>query len=110
LRAGQPDSEYGIATFDVRQGTFTRHMRMDPPWCGVGQLFAAAGGRLAILCPTSHQLRLVDPGAGVEAGRGTVSGEMAEISPGGSRLWVVSKAAEIRRLARVGSRAGAVAE
>ncbi len=95
LRVGQPESDYGIATFDVAQGAFTRTMRMDPPWCGVGQMFVAAGGRLAILCTTAHQVRLIDPTAGLEVGRVSVSGDMAEASADGSRMWVLSRSGEI---------------
>lgn len=98
LGVGQPESDYGIAVFDVARGVFTRTFRLDPPWCGVGELFTGATGQLAVLCTLSHQVRVLDPKAGKELGRLDVSGEMAERSPAGSLLWVFSRSGNLEEL------------
>jgi hypothetical protein len=98
LRVGQPDSEYGIAIFDVAKGTFTRTIWLDPPWCGVGEIFGAPADRVAVLCPVSHQLRMLDLNLGHEVGRLDVSGVMAAPSPDGRRLWLLSTAGDLEEV------------
>ena len=90
LRWRQPESEYSIAVYDVARGTFTQSIKLDDPWCGVGELFTAANGRVVVLCPLSHQIRLIDPRAGRQVGSVSVSGAMAAVSPDRRLLWVVS--------------------
>jgi hypothetical protein len=98
LRLGQPDSEYSIAVYDVARGAFTQTISLEPPWCGVGELFSAADGRVVVLCPTSHQVRLVDPRAGKQVASVSVSGEMAALSPDRRLLWVVSRTGSIQEV------------
>jgi len=98
LRVGQPDSEYGIAVYDVPQRAFTRTIRLDPPWCGVGELDALPDGRLAVLCPVSHQLRLVDPRVGRTVGRVPVTGDFGASSVDGQRQWIVSRAGQLQEM------------
>jgi len=50
LGVGQPEGTYGVAIYDVAQGAFIRSFGLGAPWCGVGELFAFADGRLAVLC------------------------------------------------------------
>jgi hypothetical protein len=98
LRVGQPDSEYGIAVYDVPQRAFTRMIRLDPPWCGVGELDALPNGRLAVLCPVSHQLRLVDPRDGRTVGSVPVTGEFGASSVDGRRQWIISRTGLIQEV------------
>lgn len=64
LRIGQPDGEYGVAVYDVARAAFVREIRLDPPWCGVAELYALPDDTLAVLCSTAQQLRLVATVAG----------------------------------------------
>jgi DNA-binding beta-propeller fold protein YncE len=90
LYTGQPDSEYGIAVYDVAQGSFTREFQLDAPWCGVAELYSLADGRLAVMCTVSHDLRLVDPKAGKQTATiGGLYGGNAAASRDGTRLWVL---------------------
>jgi hypothetical protein len=91
LRVGQPESDYGIAVYDVARSAFSRSMKLAAPWCGVAELYALPDGRLAALCPTAHQVRLIDPKTGQQVGSVSVSGEKGGTSPDGSKLWVVSR-------------------
>lgn len=63
LRIGQSDAEYGIAVYDVAQEAFTRQIPLDPPWCGVAQIFAAPR-YVEVFCPSAQEVRLIDPSAG----------------------------------------------
>jgi DNA-binding beta-propeller fold protein YncE len=90
LRIGQPDSEYGIAVYDVALGAFTREIRLDPPWCGVADLYARPDGTLAVYCDTSSDVRLIDLSRGVQMARVGLSGVGSAMSPDGQRLWTVS--------------------
>jgi hypothetical protein len=94
LGVGQPESEYGVAVYDVARGAFTRSITLQAPWCGVAELYALADGRLAALCPTAHQVRLIDPKTGQQVASVTVSGEKGALSPDGSQLWVVSSSGQ----------------
>ena len=100
LRAGQPDTEYAIAVYDVEQGAFTGEIALDPPWCGIGRLFALPDGRLAIYCGLGLSVRLIDPHAGRQVGTvdlgpppraGNLPGHPVSGVPGpdGRRFWVV---------------------
>jgi DNA-binding beta-propeller fold protein YncE len=90
LRVGQPDSAYGIAVYDVTRGAFTREIPLDPPWCGVADLYALPNGNLATYCSTSSDVRLIDPVRGTQLARVGVSGVGSVVSPDGQRLWTVS--------------------
>jgi hypothetical protein len=61
LRVGQPESDYGIAVYDVARGAFSRSITLSAPWCGVAELYALPDGRLAALFLTAHQVPLIDP-------------------------------------------------
>lgn len=98
LRLGQPDSEYSIAVYDVAGGAFTQTISLDEPWCGVGELFTAADGRVVVLCPTSHQVRLIDTRANKQVASVSVSGDMAALSPDRRLLWVVSRSGGIQEV------------
>jgi hypothetical protein len=98
LRVGQPESEYGIAVYDVARGVFTRSMTLPPPWCGVAELYALPDGRLAALCPTAHQVRLIDPKTGQQIGSVNVSGEKGAFGPDGSKLWVVTSSGQLQEV------------
>ncbi len=89
LRVGQPESDYGIAVYDVTRGGFSRSMKLAAPWCGVAELYALPDGRLAALCPTAHQVRLIDPTTGQQDGSVRVSGEKGALSPDGSKQQAV---------------------
>jgi dipeptidyl aminopeptidase/acylaminoacyl peptidase len=91
LRVGQPDSEYGIAVYDVARGAVTRHIRLDPPWCGVADLYALPDGRLAIYCYTSEDVRLADVGQGKEVARTYefLDAVGSAVSPDGRRLLTI---------------------
>lgn len=89
LRVGQPDSAYSIAVYDVARGAVTRQIPLDPPWCGVADLYALPNGNLAIYCYTSDDVRLVDVARGKEVARTGVSGVGSAVSPDGRRLWTV---------------------
>jgi hypothetical protein len=89
LRVGQPDSVYGIAVYDVVLGAITRQIQLDPPWCGVADLYALPDGNLALYCYTSNDVRLVDIARGKELARAGVSGVGSVVSPDGRRLWTV---------------------
>jgi hypothetical protein len=98
LRVGQPESEYGIAVYDVARGAFSRSMTLPGPWCGVAELSALPDGRLAALCPTAHQVRLLDPRTGQQVGSVSVSGEKGALSPDGSKLWVVTSSGQLQEV------------
>ena len=93
---GQPESDYGIAVYDVAQGAFSRSMTLPAPWCGVAELYALPDGRLAALCPTAHQVQLIDPKSGQQVGSVSVSGEKGALSPDGSKLWVVTSSGQFQ--------------
>ena len=64
LGVGQPDGEYGITVYNVAQGAFVREIQLEPPWCGVAELYVLPNRDLAVLCSTAQQLRLVVTAAG----------------------------------------------
>jgi len=98
LRVGQPESDYGIAVYDVARGAFTRSINLPAPWCGVAELYALPDGRLVALCPTGHQVRLIDPKTGQQVGSMSVSGEKGALSPDGSTLWVVTSSGQLQEI------------
>lgn len=100
LRVGQPDSQYGLAIYDVAKGRFTKEIWLDPPWCGVAGLSALPNGRVAVFCPTALDVRLVDLRLGkqvatVSLGSAPRAGNLpgwpirSVLAPDGSHLLVV---------------------
>jgi hypothetical protein len=98
LRVGQPESDYGIVVYDVARGAFSRSMMLAAPWCGVAELYALPDGRLAALCPTAHQVQLIDPNTGQQVGSVSVSGEKGALSTDGSKLWVVTSSGQLQEV------------
>lgn len=96
---GQPDGDYGVAVFDVAQGTFTRAITLDPPWCGVADLFPLPEARLAVVCKTIASVRLVDLRAGkqVAAVEG-LYGANSVASLDGRRLWVLARTGQLQEV------------
>ena len=95
LQRGQPDSEYGIAVFDVTRGVVTGEIRLEPPWCGFGELYALPDGRLAVFCPTAREVRLIDIAQGKQVAKVSVGGVGGLASPDGQRFWVVAEDARL---------------
>lgn len=96
LRVGQPESVYGIAVYDVAQGTFTGQIPLAAPWCGVADLFALPDGRLSLFCPTAGEVRLVDPGQGKQIASVAVGMAAGSVpSPDGRHVWLVRDTGEL---------------
>jgi hypothetical protein len=64
----------------------------------VAELYALPDGRLAALCPTAHQVRLVDPRTSQQVGSVSVSGENGALSADGSKLWVVTSSGQLQEI------------
>jgi hypothetical protein len=90
LQVGQPDTDYGIAVYDVTQGAFVRSISLDPPWCGVASLFALADGQLLVWCPTAHDVRWLDTQLGRQVATFGVSGVGGVLSPDRRAFWIVT--------------------
>ena len=73
-------------------------MKLAAPWCGVAEIYALPDGRLAVLCPTAHEVRLIDTKAGQQIDSVSVSGEKGAVSPDGSKLWVVTSSGQLQEV------------
>ncbi len=103
------EGEYGIVVYDVAQGAFARTLPLDAPPCGLGQLYPLPDGRLAIVCPTAREVRLLDPGDGtllsrvdlrdaVPSSEGRSPLGAAAPSPDGRFLWLVVNGGTVLQL------------
>jgi DNA-binding beta-propeller fold protein YncE len=95
LYHGQPDSEYGIVVYDVASGTVTREIKLEPPWCGVAELYALPAGRLAAFCPIPREVRLIDVGQGKQLASVGAGGFAGIAAPDGRLFWVVAENARL---------------
>jgi hypothetical protein len=96
---GDPTSEYGIAVYDVATAAFTRQIALQHPRCQVGHLFALSNQRLAVLCQTDHQVRIVDVATGQQLpSTQPVNGGNAILIPVSQRLLVVTGSGQIQEV------------
>jgi hypothetical protein len=82
------------------RSAFARTLPLDAPACGLAQLYPLPHGRLAVVCPTAREVRLLDPTDGTLLGRVDLRDAVppaesrsalgtAAPSPDGRFLWLV---------------------